>query len=275
MRAWAVAIVTVWGFAACGRDPILEKAEATAAAADADRAAGRPRGSPSGAGGAGGAPSGAGGATAGAGIPGAAQPGDASGGAGAPVGPDGQPLAGAPVPPTPGVPDEPTPGVPGSPVAATPGSAAAVDPGSPRPGIPDEPAPGIPSQPPPGSGAGGPTGPTVAVSGEVVFAAWKGGRVKVSAFDGDHAAAAGGRPNVIGMTELDRPGPFVVAIAEGAGKVYFEAAIDEDGDGRPGPLDPQGNADRFPVTISDDAVGGLRIALTRREPPPGGRGEDF
>ncbi|MES2644790.1 MAG: hypothetical protein V4850_35210 [Myxococcota bacterium] len=277
MRAWVVAIVTVWGFAACGRDPILEKAEADAAAASAARVA--RAGDRAGAGAGAGAPSGAG-------IPGAAQPGDPDGGApgggpggaaGAPVpmGPDGQPLPGAPGEPAPGVPDEPTPGVPGSPPLAVAGGASAVAPGAPRPGVPTEPAPGIPSQPPPGSGTGGPSGPTVKVSGTVVFAEWKGGRVKITAFDGDHGAAAGGHPDVIGMADLDRPGAFVLAVREGAGKVYIEATVDEDGDGRPGPLDPQGKADRFPLTVATAPVDGLRISLTRRDPPPGGRGEDF
>lgn len=272
MRSWVVAIVTVWGFAACGRDPILEKAEADAEAADAARVARGSSGTGSEPGGAGAA-----GGTPGLGVPGAAQPGDASGGPRAPVGPDGQTQPGAPGEPPPGIPEEPAPGVPGSPSAPQPGAGAgaAVDPGAPRPGVPTEPAPGIPSQPPPGSGAGGTTGPTVKVSGTVVFAGWKGGRVKITAFDGDHGAAAGGHPKVIGMAELDRPGAFVVPVAQGAGKVYFEASIDEDGDGRPGPLDPQGKADRFPLTVAASAVEGLTITLVRREPPPGGRGEDF
>lgn len=265
MRARGVAIVTICGLLGCGRDPILEKAEADRAAARAARGDGAQGPQP----GVAGMPSG------GTGVPGAAQPGSASGGDPGALGPDGQPLPGMPEEPTPGVPEEPTPGVPGSPPSATPGSVASVEPGSPRPGIPVEPAPGIPSEPPPGQGGGGPQGPTVAVSGEVVYAGWKAGRVKIAAFDGDHAASAGSRPKVIAMTELDRPGPFTVQVAENAGKVYFEASVDEDGDGRPGPLDPQGKADRFPVTVAAKAVTGLEIEVTKRAPPPGGRGADF
>ncbi|MDP2314143.1 MAG: hypothetical protein Q8P41_14670 [Pseudomonadota bacterium] len=272
MRAWVVAIVTVCGFAGCGRDPILEKAEADAAEAQAARGGGRGDASPAPGDG---APGGDGAGANGAGVPGAAQPGDASGGAPVPMGPDGQPLPGSPDEPTPGIPDAPTPGVPGSMPTPVPGASATVTPGAPRPGIPTEPAPGIPSQPPPGGGGGGPMGPTVKVSGEVVYPAWKSGRVRITAFNGDHGTTTGGRPDVIGMADLERPGPFVVPIAEGAGKVYLEASVDEDGDGRPGPLDPQGKANRFPVTVDTSPVDGLTIVLTRREPPPGGRGQDF
>ena len=59
------------------------------------------------------------------------------------------------------------------------------------------------------------------------------------------------------------------ALFAGAGKVYVEASVDEDGDGRPGPQDPQGKADRFPVTVGDEGVDGLEIRLIKREPPPG------
>jgi hypothetical protein len=273
MRAWVVVIVTVCGLAACGRDPILEKAEADAAAArSAPARAGAVEAPGSGEGG---VPGAAQPGDASGGVPGAAQPGDASGGAPTPMGPDGQPLPGAPGEPPPGVPEEPSPGVPGSPTVATPGGAATVAVGSPRPGVPTEPAPGIPSQPPPGSGTGGPTGPTVKLSGTVVYPGWKAGKVKLTAFDADHAAGAGGHPKVIGFSELDRPGAFVVPIAEGAGKVYLQASIDEDGNGGPGPLEPQGKASRYPVTVGTSAIDGLEIVLTKREPPPGGRGEDF
>ncbi len=265
MRFGGVAIVTLCGLLACGRDPILEKAEAEAAAKAARAEGGAPPGQ-AGAQPGGRAADGAGGTP---GVP---------GGPGAPaavVGADGQPLPGSPEEPAPGIPEEPSPGLPGSPPAAVPGSMAAVQPGAPRPGVPKEPAPGIPSEPPPGQGGGGPQGPTVAVSGEVVFAGWTRGAVRITAFDGDHASGAGSRPKVIAVAQLDRPGAFTVNVAENAGKVYFEAAVDEDGDGRPGPLDPQGKADRFPVTVGEDPVGGLEIELTRREPPPGGRGAEF
>jgi hypothetical protein len=113
------------------------------------------------------------------------------------------------------------------------------------------------------------------LSGVVVYPAWTKGAVAVNAFDGDHGARSGTQPKIIGMTKIDRPGAFSVNVAQGAGKVYLEATIDEDGDGRPGPLDPQGQADRFPVTVGTDTITGLTITLTRRDPPPGGKGQDF
>lgn len=259
MRNFGVVIVTLCGLIACGKDPILEQAEAEAAAAAAARtgpeqAAGVPAPPPPG--------------TPAGGIPGGE-------GAPTPMGPDGQPLPGAPDEPAPGVPSEPSPGAPGSPQVATAGGAPAVKPGAPAPGVPTEPAPGIPSEPPPGGGGGGPKGPTVVLSGVVTFPEWKKGKVKISAFDGDHGTTGGGRPNVVAMAEVDKPGPFTIAVAENAGKIYLEAAVDEDGDGRPGPLDPQGKASRFPVTVAARAVDGLEIVLTHRAPPPGGRGTDF
>lgn len=271
MRLFGVAIVTIWGLAACGRDPILEKAEAEAAARRARATEARGETAP---------PAGVPGAPPagepGAGVPGAAQPGDPSGGPFGEVGPDGQPLPGIPEEPAPGVPTEPPPGAPGAPPEAVPGSAAPVDPSAPRPGIPMEPAPGIPDQPPPGAGAAGaPLGPTVAVSGEIVYADWRAGSIRITAFDGDHALTTGKRPNVIAFADVDRPGPFLLNVPEKAGKVYIEAALDENGDGRPGPLDPQGQADRFPVTVAEKPVSGVEIRLKRREPPPGGRGQDY
>lgn len=259
MRAVGVVIVTLCGLLACGKDPILEQAEAEAAAAKEARPAGQaPAGTPT--------PP----------APGTPEGGKPAGeGAPTPMGPDGQPLPGAPDEPTPGVPTEPAPGAPGSPQLAVAGGAPAVKPGAPAPGVPVEPKPGIPSEPPPGGGGGGPKGPTVVLSGVVTYPDWKKGKVKISAFDGDHGTTGGGRPNVVAMAEVDKPGPFTIAVAENAGKIYLEAAIDEDGDGRPGPLDPQGHATRFPVTVAAKPVDGLEILLTRRAPPPGGRGEDF
>jgi hypothetical protein len=45
-------------------------------------------------------------------------------------------------------------------------------------------------------------------------------------------------------------------------------------DGRPGPQDPQGKADRSPVTVESSPVSGLTVTLTRREPPPGSNTQD-
>ena len=146
----------------------------------------------------------------------------------------------------------------GDPSVPPPGGSVG-DPSVPPPGG----APGVPGAP----GAG--NGPSVTLTGVVTYAEWKSGAVQLTAFDGDHAAGAGGHPKVIGFGTIDRPGPFTVSVPAGAGKVYVEASVDEDGDGRPGPQDPQGKADRFPVTVGDEGVDGLEIRLIKREPPPG------
>ena len=114
------------------------------------------------------------------------------------------------------------------------------------------------------------------VGGKVEFAAWRVGSVRIDAFDGDHSQH-GTQPGIVATTKIDRPGDFHLIIPQGAGKVYIEASIDEDADGNPGPQDPQGRAERYPVTVGTDPVVGLRIALTKQPPPPGGKGkgDDF
>lgn len=188
--------------------------------------------------------------------------------------------------PSPGTPAEPTPGQPGAPAPGTPAAAPAPGtpgetapglsgdprpgvPAEPTPGIPEEPAPGIPGSPQPGAGA------TVTLAGTVVYPAWTTGTVRVTAFDRDHGKPSGTPPRVVGAAQIDRPGAFTLSVPEDFGKVYLEAAVDEDGDGRPGPLDPQGQADRYPVTVGDDPVSGLEITLKKRPPPPGGVKEEY
>jgi hypothetical protein len=114
-----------------------------------------------------------------------------------------------------------------------------------------------------------PTGPTVQISGSVVYPGWRKGTVKVVVFDGDHTKRSGKPPAVLSVQNLERPGAFSLAVPKSAAKAYVEAAVDEDGDGRPGPLDPQGQADRYPVTVGDSPVTGLTVTLKATAPPPG------
>ncbi len=183
------------------------------------------------------------------------------------------PVAGTPTPPAPGIPGRPTPGVPGSPSAGPLGAPTAGQPAAPKPGIPTPPAPGVPTQPPPGGKLGVPgqvSGPTVAVKGTVVWAGWRAGEVKITAFDADHSGTAGARsPKVVAFASVGRPGPYSLLVPQNAGKVYLEAAVDADGDGRPGPLEPQGRADRYPVTVGNTPIDGVDISLREREAPPG------
>ena len=54
----------------------------------------------------------------------------------------------------------------------------------------------------------------------------------------------------------------------------MEGSVDEDGDGRPSPQEPQGKADRYPVTVGTAPVTDMLIALERRAPPPSGEKKD-
>jgi hypothetical protein len=96
----------------------------------------------------------------------------------------------------------------------------------------------------------------------------------VSAFDGPHAEHAGNQPKIVGEARLEGPGPFSIEVPASALNVYLEAAVDEDGNGRPGPLEPQGAADRYPVSVEGGAQSGIVITLSRRAPPPGGAPKD-
>ena len=201
--------------------------------------------------------------------------------AGAPS-PSGAPGAGSE--PVPGVPVEPLPGLatPGSP--GTPGQVVPGVPGEPTPGVaaptaagvPSAPAPGIPVAPKPAP-AGAPqpnSGPQVAISGTVQFADYKTGSVRVTVFDADHSKPSSTPPRVLGVAQFASPGAFTVNVPVGSGKVYMEGSVDEDGDGRPSPQEPQGKADRYPVTVGTAPVTDMLIALERRAPPPSGEKKD-
>ncbi|MFZ5479392.1 MAG: hypothetical protein ACOZNI_21690 [Myxococcota bacterium] len=167
-------------------------------------------------------------------------------------------------PMSPGVPTPPPPG----------GTQTTGVAGSPAPGVPAEPPPGVPTEPPPGNpfegagdGAGG-----LDVTGTIEFSGFKAGPIRITAFDGDHSAGAGGHPKVVAFGSVDKPGPFTLKVPANTGNIWIEATIDEDGDGRPGPLDPAGLADKSPVKIGAAPVSGLRIVVARHEPPPKPKG---
>lgn len=235
----------LWWLIACGRDDILVEADARGAQAGVAQP----------------------------GQPAAAQPGQPIGaqpasGAGGVPGVPAQPSPGVASPGSPGVPGAVTPGVPSEP---TPGVAAPT-----TAGVPDAPAPGIPVAPkpaPPGTPQPS-SGPQVALSGTIDFNAWTAGHVRITVFDGDHSRPSATPPRVLGMAEVARPGPFTVSVPLGAGKVYIEGSVDEDADGRPGPQEPQGKADRYPVTVGSDPVSDLVVTLDRRAAPPTGEKRD-
>lgn len=240
MRARFVIVATLW-LLACGEDPILARAREDAAAAAMPAEAGAPpAGDPSSPppGGAVGVPPAAGGETA-KGV--ASEP---------------EPVK-APDPPRapPGAPGGGAPGIPGQEGGAgVPGAGG---------------QPGDPATPPPTSG------PTITVTGTVVYSAWKKGEVRVDAFDGDHSVH-GTHPGVVASARLTKPGSFTLTVPENTGKLYIEAVVDEDQDGRPGPQDPMGTAERYPVTVETSPVEGIAIKLVKHEAPTDGKGKgDF
>lgn len=197
-----------------------------------------------------------------------------AGGAGV-VGP-GEPVPGVPVEPLPGVatpgspgsPGEVRPGVPGEPVPGVAPATAAGVPSAPAPGVPVAPKPAPAGAPQPNSG------PQVAISGSVQFDDYKRGSVRVTVFDADHSKRSATPPRVLGVAEVAAPGSFTVNVPVGSGKVYIEGSVDEDGDGRPSPQEPQGKADRYPVTVGSTLVTDMVIVLERRAPPPSGEKRD-
>ncbi len=259
-----VAITFVTGLLACAEDSILQRAaEAEKARTEAAGGAGAPGAPPPG------SPQPGVPTEPQPGVPGSSPPGAPQPGGPQPSGPQNPDGTGIPEQPKPGVPQEPTPAPPGSPLVVQPGQAAGV-PGAPAPGIPTPPKPGIPTQPPPGGGGMRYDGPTITVTGMVSFPAWKRGKVKVVAFDGDHSVRGAKPPSVVGEATLERPGAYTLTLPASKGRVWIEGTVDADENGRPGPLDPSGMAERTPVTLGTTSITSLDITITEREPPGDG-----
>lgn len=156
------------------------------------------------------------------------------------------------------------------------GSPAPGDPVAPPPAIPDAPPAGSPAEPPPGTPrepprgepgqAGADDGPKVTVSGEIRLEDYDLGSVRIDVFDGDQRNLEGPRPSVVAVASLDRPGAFEIQVPASASQVWLGAYVDEDLNGRPGPLDPAGWYSGNPVDTeggADDIV----IQLVRQPPP--------
>lgn len=245
-----ILVLALLGATGCGKDPILAAAEKHHAEAEEGGATGQP-----------GAPT-PGAQVVPGGTPGTPVPGGEPGATGAP-----QP--GIPEQPAPGNPNEPAPAQAGAPSPGQPGGTQAGIAEPPKPGIPIPPKPGAPGTPPPYDG------PTVVVSGTVAYPDYTSGSVRITAFDGDHTVHSATPPKVVGSSEMKTPGTFEMKVPLNLGRTFLEAVIDENGDGHPGPQDPQGQADRYPVTVKEADIDGLTITLTKRAPPPDGGKGDF
>lgn len=168
---------------------------------------------------------------------------------GSPRPPSGEP---APAPPTP----QPGPAATGLDPSLAPGGA---------------PAPG--GEPPAGTApAGDPVGPSVLLSGRVVYGGYTGGTLRVDVFDGDQTDLTK-RPRVVAMQQVSRPGPFQVSVPQDSGKVWISAFNDANQNNRPDPQDPTGFCDCNPVVVGREAVTDIQITLQSRPPPGEGQGE--
>ncbi len=179
-----------------------------------------------------------------------------------------KPPPGAAHPPGQGQPSQPQPGEPGQP---PPGAAAQPppgEPGQPPPGVPDEPAPVAPEGPGPEAAVPGdpPEGPSVVLRGEVRYADYRGGKVRVDVFDGDQLDRTK-RPGVVGWADLSGPGPFELTVPASTGEVWLSAFNDANSDGRPGHEDPTGFFGGNPLRLGSEAFDGLVIEL-RYNPRP-------
>lgn len=179
-----------------------------------------------------------------------------------------QPPPGAAHPPGAGAPDQPQPGDPGQP---PPGDGIQPPPGAPdqpQPGVPDDPTPGRPDGPGPEQATPGapPEGPSVTLRGEVRYAEYREGKVRVDVFDGDQLNRSK-HPGVVGWADLSGPGPFELTVPSSTGKVWLSAFNDANGDGKPGHEDPTGFFAGNPLDLDDDSLTGLVIQLTYNPRP--------
>lgn len=163
------------------------------------------------------------------------------------------PSSGSAAAPVPGVPAEPQPGIPAEPSPVSPGAAG-------------DPAPGIPTEPSPGSPGGG---PQILLSGRVVLSSGAAAPIRVDVFDGDQQDLSGPRPKVVGMAQLDQPGPFTVSVPADTARLWIGAYADMDQNGRPDPQDPAGWFAGNPVDLSAPLPEiTLTLAPVAAPPPP-------
>ncbi len=182
------------------------------------------------------------------------------------------------VEPPPGAAEQPAPGSVGDPEPGQAGDPNPGDPAQPPPGAPDQPNPGIPEEPEPAApgapggaerAGGTPSdGPTVTLKGEIRYRDYSRGKISLDVFDGDQRDFSA-RPSVVGRLELDAPGPFELAIPQGAGKVWISAYNDANDDGKPDHEDPTGFCSTNPVALDDQIIEGLVIQLEYNPPPEG------
>ena len=190
--------------------------------------------------------------------------------------------------PSKGIPEEPEPGIPGEPPPAAAGTADRPEPPPAQAGqgVAAEPTPGVPEEPkpaPPGSPGGADhkgknegqvedEGPHATVRGRI-DAPQGLGMIRIDLFDGDQRNVAGPRPKVVGVHEVDDPGPFELSVAVAHKRVWLGAYRDINGNKRPDKGEPSGWYARNPVFL-DSPPSSLVITL-QVEGKATGLGLDF
>ncbi len=83
--------------------------------------------------------------------------------------------------------------------------------------------------------------------------------IRIDIFDGDQRNIGGKRPSVVVSTTVEAGPEFEIFLPKNKQMLWVGAYIDEDGNGRPGPLDPSGWYSENPISGEEDH---RRVVLT-------------
>ncbi len=83
--------------------------------------------------------------------------------------------------------------------------------------------------------------------------------IRIDIFDGDQRNIGGKRPSVVVSTTVEAGPEFEIFLPKKEQMLWVGAYIDEDGNGRPGPLDPSGWYSNNPISGESDHS---RVVLT-------------
>lgn len=111
-------------------------------------------------------------------------------------------------------------------------------------------------------------GDFITISGTIDASNPKGNLIRIDIFDGDQRNIGGKRPSVVVSTTVDGGPEFEIFLPKKDQQLWVGAYIDEDGDGRPGPLDPSGWYEGNPISGAsnkDDIV--LTLGIPNDAPP--------
>ncbi len=111
-------------------------------------------------------------------------------------------------------------------------------------------------------------GDFVTISGTINASNPNNNVIRIDVFDGDQRNIGGKRPSVVVSTTVDGGPEFEIFLPKKDQQLWVGAYIDEDGDGRPGPLDPSGWYEGNPISGSsnqEDIV--LTLGIPNDAPP--------